>query len=238
MTFCPVAIRRIVATFAALLATAPLAAAAQVGHLPQRSPYRDVAIRHALTYFAGYYSGATDPARVAPSDGPMVGARYAIRLGGPVFFTGRLAAVFTDRSVVDPTLPPAQRRVGTTSVPLVFGDVGFDLVLTGSKSWHSLVPAVNGSVGLAGDASGKTDKSQYRVGIPFLISYGPSLRYVPGGKWSWRLDLTDQYFRLRYPESYFLKTGPDSTFLPPDGKRTLWRHNWSTTLGASIALFR
>lgn len=238
MTVCLPSFRRIALTVPALLAAASLTASAQVGHLPQRSPYRDVYIRHALTYFAGYYSGATDPARVAPNDGPMVGARYAIRLGGPIFFTGRLAAVFTDRSVVDPTLPSAERRVGTTNVPLVFGDLGFDLVLTGSKSWHSLVPAVNGSIGLAADASGKTDKSQYRVGMPFLISYGPSLRIVPGGKWSWRLDLTDQYFRLRYPESYFLKTGADSTFLPPDGKRTLWRHNWSATLGASIALFR
>jgi hypothetical protein len=169
----------------------------------------------------------------------MVGARYGIRLGGPIHFTGRLAGVFTDRLVVDPTLPPAQRLTGTTTVPLMFADAGFDLILTGSKSWHSLTPAINGSVGIAADLSGKTDKSQFRVGIPFLLSYGPSLRFVPGdGKWSFRLDLTDHYFRLRYPESYFLKTGPDSTYLPPDGKRTVWRHNWATTLGVSVALFR
>lgn len=238
MTACFARLRRKVPTLVALSAAASLTASAQVGHLPQRSPYRDVYIRHALTYFAGYYRGGKDPARVAPNDGPMVGGRYAIRLGGPVFFTGRLAAVFTDRSVVDPALPPAQRRLGTTSVPLLFGDAGFDLVLTGSKSWHSLVPAVNASVGMAADLSGKIDKSQFRVGTPLLLSFGPSLRYVPGGNWSWRLDVTDQYFRVRYPESYFLKTGADSTFLPPDGKRTLWQHNWSTTLGASIALFR
>lgn len=212
---------------------------AQVGHMPQRSPYRDVLIKHSLTYFAGYYHGTTDPARVAPSDGPMVGARYGIRLGGPIHFTGRLAGVFTDRLVVDPTLPPAQRLTGTTSVPLLFADAGFDLILTGAKSWHSFTPAINGSIGIAADLSGKTDKSQFRVGIPFLLSYGPSLRFVPGdGKWSFRLDLTDHYFRLRYPESYFLKTGPDSTYLPPDASRTVWRHNWATTLGASVALFR
>ncbi|MGQ0643211.1 MAG: hypothetical protein ACT4P6_20900 [Gemmatimonadaceae bacterium] len=213
--------------------------AAQVGHLPQRSPYRDIFVKHALTYFAGYYSGGDDPGRVAPNDGPMIGARYAIRLGGPIYFTGRLAGVFTDRLVVDPSLPPAQRLVGTTNVPLLFSDAGFDLVLTGSKSWHSLAPALNASVGVAADLSGKIDKSQFRVGVPFMLSYGPSLRFVPGdGKWSWRLDLTDQYFRIRYPESFFLKTGPDSTYLPPDGKRTLWRHNWAMTLGVSVALFR
>lgn len=222
---------------AASFAAVPLSA--QVGHLPQRSPYRDFLIKHSLTYFAGYYYGADDPARVAPRDGPMVGARYSIRLGGPVFFTGRLAGVFTERSVVDPTLPTAERRVGMTSVPLLFGDAGFDLALTGTKSWHSMVPSINASVGLAADLSGKIDKSQFRIGIPFLLSYGPSLRFVPGdGHWSWRVDLTDHYFRLRYPESYFLKTGPDSTFLPPDGKRTVWRHNWALTLGASVALFR
>jgi hypothetical protein len=221
-----------------LLALAGQGAGAQVGHLPDNSPYRDVAIKHALTYFAGYYNAGKDPAGVAPTSAPMVGARYAIRLGGPVYFTGRLAGVFSERDVVDPTLPTAQRRQGTTSVPLMFGDLGFDLVLTGSKSWHSLQPAINASVGLAADLSGKTDKSLYRVGMPFLLAYGPSLRIVPGGKWSWRLDLTDHYFRIRYPESYFLKTGPDSTFLPPDGKRTLWRHNWATTLGVSVALFR
>ncbi|MGQ0538567.1 MAG: hypothetical protein ACT4R6_06445 [Gemmatimonadaceae bacterium] len=221
------------------LAAAASTAGAQVGHAPQSSPYRDVEIKHSITYFAGYYGGATDPARVAPMDGPMVGARYSIRLGGPVFFTGRLAGVFSERSVVDPTLPPAQRRTGTTSVPLLFGDAGFDLALTGAKSWHSFVPALNASIGLAADLSGKRDKSQFSVGLPFLLSFGPSLRFVPGGgKWSYRLDVTDHYFRIRYPESFFLKTGPDSTFLPADGKRTVWRHNWATTLGASIALFR
>lgn len=214
-------------------------ASAQVGHAPANSPYRDVTIKHSLTYFGGYYRGGTDPARVAPTDGPMVGARYGIRLAGPIHFTGRLAAVFADRSVVDPSRPAAERRVGTTNVPLLFGDAGFDVLLTGAKSWHSLVPGLNASVGLAADASGKTDPSQFRVGIPFVLSFGPMLRYVPGdGKWSWRLDVTDQYFRIRYPESYFLKTGPDDTFLPPNSKRTVWRHNWSTTLGLSVALFR
>ena len=226
------------ASCGALLSLLGASAGAQVGHLPDHSPYRDVAIKHSLTYFGGYYTAGKDPAGVAPTSAPMVGARYAIRLGGPVYFTGRLAGVFSERDVVDPSLPTAQRRQGTTSVPLMFGDLGFDLVLTGAKSWHSLQPAINASVGLAADLSGKTDKSQYRVGIPFLLAYGPSLRIVPGGKWSWRLDLIDHYFRIRYPESYFLKTGPDSTFLPPDGKRTLWRHNWATTLGVSVALFR
>lgn len=222
----------------ALTLVATRGAAAQVGHLPDNSPYRDVSIKQALTYFAGYYNAGKDPAGVAPTSAPMVGARYAIRLGGPVYFTGRLAGVFSERDVVDPTLPTAQRRLGTTSVPLMFGDLGFDLLLTGAKSWHGLQPAVNTSVGLAADLSGKTDKSQYRVGTPFLFTYGPSLRIVPGGRWSWRLDLIDHYFRIRYPESYFLKTGPDSTFLPPNGKRTLWRHNWATTLGVSIAISR
>ena len=226
------------ASCGALLSLLGASAGAQVGHLPDHSPYRDVAIKHSLTYFGGYYTAGKDPAGVAPTSAPMVGARYAIRLGGPVYFTGRLAGVFSERDVVDPSLPTAQRRQGTTSVPLMFGDLGFDLVLTGAKSWHSLQPAINASVGLAADLSGKTDKSQYRVGIPFLLAYGPSLRIVPGGKWSWRLDLIDHYFRIRYPESYFLKTGPDSTFLPPNGKRTLWRHNWATTLGVSVALFR
>ena len=215
------------------------AAGAQVGHQPQSSPYRDVLIKHSVSYFAGYYQGATDPGNVAPNDGPMIGARYAIRLGGPIHLTGRLAGVFTDRNVVDPSLPAAQRITGTTSVPLLFADAGFDLILTGSKSWHSISPAINASAGIAADLSGTTDKSQFRVGIPFLLSFGPSLRYVPGdGKWSWRLDITDQYFRLRYPESYFLKTGPDDTYLPPGASRTVWEHNWSYTLGLSVALFR
>ena len=63
------------------------AADAQVGHQPQSSPYRDVLIKHSVSYFAGYYQGATDPGNVAPNDGPMIGARYAIRLGGPIHLT-------------------------------------------------------------------------------------------------------------------------------------------------------
>ena len=70
-----------------VLAAGPLAApaAAQVGHEPTRSPFRDLAYKQDFTLHTGYYVGSKGRAGVAPSGGPMLGVRYD---GSSSYFRG------------------------------------------------------------------------------------------------------------------------------------------------------
>jgi len=63
--------------------------AAQVGHAPAASPYADLEYRQEFTLYGGYYYAGNDRVGVAPGSGPMVGARYDLRLGGPALLTSR-----------------------------------------------------------------------------------------------------------------------------------------------------
>ena len=54
-------------------ATLTNSAAAQVGHPPDKSPYRDRDYNRDWTFFAGPFNGQHEPIGVAPTEGPMAG---------------------------------------------------------------------------------------------------------------------------------------------------------------------
>jgi hypothetical protein len=118
----------------------PAMAAAQVGHTPRTSPYRDLEFRQELTFFGGQYSASEDPARVAPKSGPMVGVHWEYRLGGPAYLTARLAGLITERREIDPRLDAGDRFLGNTSMLAAFTDVGFALNLTGYRAGTASCP--------------------------------------------------------------------------------------------------
>lgn len=212
---------------------APAAAGAQrVGYPPEASPYRDVPYRQELTVFGGWFAAQADPAGVAPRSGPLTGLRYEIRVGGPANFYARLAGAFSERTVVDPAQPEATRRTDE-STTLYLADLGIALNLTGQKSWHNLVPVVSGGVGLASDFQSR-DVGGYRFGTPFAIALGGGIRYVPGGNFQLRVDVTDHLYQIRYPNSYFTPQAAGLTpVLPATQSQNMWRHNAALTIGAS-----
>lgn len=215
---------------AVCLATSSAVMGAQVGHDIRRSPYRDLEFRQELTFLGGQFDAAVDPARVAPKGGPMLGAHYEIRLGGPAYLTARVVGVFSDRSVIDPKLEEAARPQGTKSVPMVLTDVGVSLNLTGFKSWHGVVPVLGGGGGI-GSSFEKLDVGGYRFGFPFLLTARPGVKFSAGGKWQGRLDATNYFYRVRYPDTYFVKTGADEPVLEPGSARNYWKRNLALSLG-------
>ncbi|HEX5830873.1 MAG TPA: hypothetical protein VFY16_07840, partial [Gemmatimonadaceae bacterium] len=188
----------------ALLASAvlllPAAADAQVGHLPENSPFRDFPWRHELGTYGGWYAPSSDAAAVAPQAAPVMGVRYEVRIGGPVNFMARMGTAFSERTVLDRDLPP-ETRASTVSTQLFMADVGITMSLTGQKSWHGLMPLVQGGVGLVSDFESE-DVSGYKLGTPFALTLGTGLRYTRGGRVSLRADLTDHFFQISYPDSY------------------------------------
>jgi hypothetical protein len=222
---------------AAIVMLAPASLSAQVGHLPQESPFRDVPYRQELTTYSGWYSGAEGSAGVGPQAGPIVGLRYEIRIGGPAFFSVHGGHAFSQRDVIDPLNPPATRHLGTKDVSLLLLDAGITLNLTGQKSWHALIPFMRFGVGVAANVGSRTDPGNFTIGTPFALVLGTGVRWAPGGRWQLRFDVSDHLFRLNYPSTY--SSTPEGGGAPVlAGKTSEWRHNGVFTLGASYIISR
>ncbi len=213
-------------------------AGAQVGHLPQNSPFRDVETSQELTFFGGQYGAGRDPVNVAPRGGPMFGLRYEIHVGGPAFLMARWSHVNSERFPIDPTKTGAAAQLGKKSVSLNLYDVNLAVNLTGEKSFHHIVPVMNLGAGIA-TCSCKVDPDPYAFGTPFAFSFGGGLRYVPGGRFQLRADLNDYLYQLKYPVQYYINpTGTTGAAVGSRQSRSFWKNNRALTLGASVLFFR
>ena len=221
----------------ALFTLAPASLSAQVGHLPTESPFRDVPYRHELTTYSGWYSGAEGSVGVGPQAGPIVGVRYAIRIGGPAFFSVHAGHAFSKRDVIDPLNPPETRQLGTKDVSLLLLDAGITVNLTGQKSWHGLIPFTRFGIGVASNLGSRTDPGQFSIGTPFALVLGTGVRWTSGGRWQLRFDASDHLFRLNYPSTYGeIPEGGGAPVLA--GKTSEWKHNGVFGIGASYIISR
>jgi hypothetical protein len=219
------------------LAFVATSARAQVGHLPEQSPYRDLEASQEISFFGGHYSAGRDPLGVAPRGGPMYGLRYEIHVGGPAFLMARFAHVNSERFAIDPTKSGAASQLGRQNVSLNLFDANLVISLTGQKSFHHIIPVVNLGAGIAScNCTVKPDP--YTFGTPFAFSFGGGLRYVPGGRFQLRADWGDYLYQLKYPNAYYL-TPTNGTAAAGSGQaKSFWKNNRALTLGASLLFFR
>ena len=224
---------------AAMVAAAAVQAGAQeVGHPPTRSPYRDLEYRMEASLFSGWYAAGSDPAGVAPGSGTLVGARYDLRLAGPAWLTVRLAGTLSERTVINPRQPVATRNLGERSWPLYMADIGLSANLTGFKSWHGIVPVVSVGLGTVTDLKGDADVGEFRFGTPFALSLGTGIKWVPGGRTQWRLDVTDHMYEIDYPDTFFRAYEGQAPVLRTTTPKNHWTHNLGVSLGVSYLFFR
>jgi hypothetical protein len=219
----------------ALLVALP--AAAQVGHDPESSPYRDLEHTQEFTWLFGYMRARHDPAGVAPASALMTGLRYELNLVGPLDLSADFTRSFSDRTVLDPSKPRATRLVGTQSTPVYAADVALALDLTGRKSWHHLVPQVRAGLGVL-NSRAKDDSSGFSFGTPFAFNFGAGLKFVPGGRLQLRMDVTDRVFKLSYPDSYYRKASDNTSVLEDPTPRSFYTHHTALTVGVSYLFGR
>ena len=231
------ALVRAACSFAGLALCAAGTGAQEVGYPPDRSPFRDLEYHQELTAYTGYFAAGRDPVGVAPQSGPMLGARYEVRVGGPAQFAARAGMVWSQRKVLDPTKPAASRAVGTLEQALYLADVGLTINLTGQKSFHRVVPVLNGGIGLVSDFRGR-DAGGYQFGTGFAFSYGGGVRVVGRGPFQLRADITDYLYQIQYPDSYTTSLNSQSPVIGPGQSKGVWKHNAALTIGASILMFR
>ena len=212
-------------------------ASAQVGHAPTRSPYADLEYNQELTLLGGYLRARHDPAGVAPLSRPIVGLRYELTLTGPLAVSADVIGGIGDRNVVDPLKPKATRNRGTESNAVLGADVALALNLTGRKSWHRLVPQVRGGVGVVSSRA-QDDSSGFAFGTRLAFTIGGGVKYVTGGRFQLRADLTDRIFKLGYPDSYYRLASDNTAVIDATTARSFYTHHTALTVGVSYLFSR
>jgi hypothetical protein len=220
-----------------VVSLAALPAAAQVGHDPASSPYRDLEHKQEITWLFGYLRARHDPAGVAPRSAAMTGLRYELNLVGPLAFSADLTRSFSERQVLDPAKPRATREAGTQTTPVYAADLALAVDLTGRKSWHNIVPQVRAGLGVVSSRA-KDDSSGYSFGTPFAFNFGGGLKFVPGGRLQLRMDVTDRVFKLSYPDSYYRKASDNTSVLEDPTPRSFYTHHTALTVGVSYLFGR
>jgi hypothetical protein len=215
----------------------PALAAAQVGNLPANSPFEDVKLGQNLSIMGGWMAMKRDPADVAAKSSLAAALRYDIAIGGPASLYVRYLLAPSERKLLAPTNPLATRVIGTPSVTTHQLDTGLDLALTGKKTWHRLIPSINGGAGVMSDFA-SADTGSYRFGTKFSFSYGLGLRYLPRKGPMIRVDLTNFLWQYDYPDRYFVKASDTTSVLTDTRNRSAWRGARTVTVGVTLPLFR
>jgi hypothetical protein len=216
-----------------VLALGARAAFGQVGHMPTSSPYLDLEYAQEFTLIGGNYHAHRDPAGVGPQSGMLVGAHYEWRASGPLHLIGEVTRSSSNRSPLDPLKTGPARVLPNLSRPLYSGTFGLGLSLTGAKSWHHFVPEVSGGLGFISDFRTEPDTGGFKFGTRFALNWGAGIRWVPGGRWQVRGDLTNRSYTIGYPEAFFIAPTGGSPILPATQSKSLWVNNPAFTLGLS-----
>lgn len=223
----------------ALAACASRPASAQLGTIPEKSPFRDVEYNHEWTFFTGYLSNKADPAGVAPGGGPIVGLRYDYHFSGPLFGYVRLTGVNSSRIALNPGKPVAKRLVGEFSWPMVFADFGLETSLTGQKAWHGFMPVVSFGGGIYSDLISGSDIGGFVIGSGFMFSLGGGIRYAPVKRLQLRVEAYNYLYGIDYPTSYVnAPVGGTTAILPTGSSPSKFRSNWSLQIGAAYTFLR
>lgn len=227
--------RLLPALAAALLPIA--SASAQVGHMPDKSPYEDFKIGQTLTIMGGWMNMRRDPANVAPDANWMAALRYDIGVGGPASLFARYVASPSERNLLVPSNTQATRVIARPSVTTHMADLGLDVSLTGRKTYRRFMPSVNGGIGVVSDFA-SADTGSYQFGTKFSFSYGFSLRYLPRRGPQLRVDFTNFIWQYQYPDRYFVLANDTTSVLRRASEQSAWRGNWGVSAGVSVPLFR
>lgn len=242
-----------IGVIASLLACASTAVA-QVGYPPHQSPYRDLRESMEVTFYSGYYRAKKDPARVAPVSGPILGAHYQWRAGGPANLTLDVARISSERRVLDPERKGSTvvgtdttvcavtevtcKSAGVYRWPLYSIDGALAMALTGERSFLRMVPEVKAGFGVVTDFHSQPDVGQFAFGTRFALNWGAGLRLLPGGRYSFRADITNRLYSVKYPVSYYVPADDGTMIFTQRQSRSAWLNNPAFTFGVSYMFSR
>jgi hypothetical protein len=214
---------------AALVLTQP--AAAQVGHPPEKSPFRDITGKFSITALYGHNGGDGGKLGVGPHDGPTYGGRLELVLGTPLAVAVTVSHGDMVRDIlvpVDSTTPPTRRSVDQN---LLMIEGALQLNLTGRKTWHRLAPFLGISAGWVNGSESPNailaDSSGYEFGSEFYWALSGGTRLFLTRKLYLRGDARYVSWKLKLPNT--------AIDLIPDNKFEEWDGNFEWRVGLGFA---
>jgi hypothetical protein len=201
---------------------------AQVGHAPDKSPYRDIRKGHTFTALYGKFGGSGGEFGIGPHDGPIYGFRYDIRTGSTVQLGLGFAHGNLDRLIVDPFVELANRVSGPVKQSVNLAEVNLQLNLTGGKSWRRLAPFVGSGVGLTFPGSTPADTSRFSLGHKFYLAPFTGVRIFVTDRLSLRGEARVAFWKLKYPTTFTQEpplepgTSDHSNAVITDGQLNEW----------------
>jgi hypothetical protein len=208
------------------------------------SSFQYIEKNRSLTVYGGYLF--TDPsmalpdsqsAELGPQSAPLFGLRYALRVGGPLSVEANVGFSPAERKLYTAALNPDTSNVvvtptgGTTSEPLVMGELGLRFHLTGDRTYRNLAPFVlasGGAIAGLGEAGEEEEDipehRRFDLGPSLAVGAGTGLDYFPSQRLSLRAELTYRLWRLRVPTG-LLSSG--------SGQVKEWSANTGVSLGAT-----
>jgi hypothetical protein len=177
------------------------------------SPYRFIDTSQSLGPFVGYVR--TDPGSqdLGPRSAAAFGIRYDIRLNGPLAVEAQVAYLPTTRTVHDTVFAGTTRRkLGTSNMGILLGELDFRFSLTGTRTWHGLAPFLvfGGGVALDTHKSSAVDltvpaDARYRFGTTFagVLGAGTELYLTP--RIGIRGDARAALWKLNTPSAFLVR---------------------------------
>jgi hypothetical protein len=228
------------------LCVVALPLAAQVGHDPAHSPYRDITKSKTITVLYGDIGGDGGKVGVGPHNGHAAGVRAELRLSGPVSFGLTFAKGTLERLVVSAEDSVDNRVDGPVDQEMTFVEGTLQLNLTGRKTWHRLAPFIGMSVGYVHGADLKAsqaaDSSGYRFGGKLFFTPSVGVNLHVNSLIALRFEARQMFWKLSYPLGYVQEPSAQpsndensSNAVLPDGKRDQWSGARELRAGLSIS---
>ena len=223
---------------AALLLVLPTAAAAQGGHPPESSPYRDVRAKWLLSATGGYSWGSGGQVGVGPHDGPLLGARVDWLIGGPGMLGFSATYGSLQRNLIDPEAPLDERFLGTAPNSVFMLESTIGLVLTGTKTWRGFAPYFGGTLGLAFGGDVPEDSlSGFEFNTKFTAGFVVGTRWHLGSRIALRFEFRDVFWQLKYPNAFLFPDADVPPVLNPlTNTDTEWTANPQVLISVGYAI--
>ncbi len=207
---------------AALALAGPTTAAAQVGHPPESSPYRDIRYGGYLNVFGGRFGGSGGAIGVAPHDGRTVGLRWNFLGNRPVQIGLGFASGTMSRLIQEPTRSPETRISGPVDQQVIWTDVVLQFNLTGGKRWRGLAPFTGVATGLAFTEKTSEDSTGFRMGNKFYLAPMAGTRLFVSDRLYLQLEGRYVFWQVKYPAGFRNPQDPTGTPLLPDDALAEW----------------
>jgi hypothetical protein len=222
---------------ALLLAAGAAGAQEVIGRLPEAAVMRDLNDGQRIGPFVGWIVTGRDPVGVRAKSGPIIGVRYDTYMANPFYFTMRAFLVPSSHDVYRPNVSVAENPSGSASTNNLGLEAGFELALTGERSWRGVQPLVNVGMGVMAGVANGFDAGGYAPGVSPLYTWGIALRMPTGRNGEFRADVGWLVHQVRYPNRFRTSTG-DFPALRPSGTMTPLTTNRAMTMGWTWGVFR